>query len=373
MKIGFMIPYFYPTIGGAENNCYYTARELAKKHEVHVFCSSNENKEETISGIHVHRCKEVFRIKYYFAFYPSITKKLIQQNLDVLHVHGLGFLQHDRAISQLRKKNPKIKIICTPHGPFMALKKYNIFGQIFKTLYLPFIKNNARSYNAIIAVNPSQKKWMGQDYGIQKEKIHFIPNGINKESFNKAPAKKEFSNKFVISYLGRIQEYKGLDQVIQSLPEMKKINNKILFIMMGDNVGDKKRLQELAEKLNVEENILFTGRVSEKDKLSILDASEIFVFPSEWEAFGIATLEAMARKNAVVSSKTEGGIFLIEEEKNGFLFNYGKPKELETQLIRLLKDKKLLRKIQQNNLKKSKEFLWTKIASQLENLYSSLI
>ena len=372
MKIGFLIPYFYPTTGGAENNCYYTARELAKRHEVHVFCSGPENKQEKVSGINVHRCKEAFRIKYYFAFYPSVTRELLNQDLDVLHVHGMGFLQHDRAISQLRKKNPKIKIICTPHGPFMALKKYNLLGQIFKTLYLPFIKRNARSYDAVIAVNPSQKEWMIKDHGISKERIHFVPNGINRETFFKTE-KKDFSGKFVVSYLGRIQKYKGLDQVIKALPDLKRLSKNILFVMMGEDVGDKLRLQELAETLNVRENILFTGKVSEKDKLSILDASEIFVFPSEWEAFGIVTLEAMARENAVVSSRTEGGLYLVKEKENGFLFDYGNVKELEQKIRILMEDKKLLKQIQKNNYKKSKEFLWEKIASQLEKLYKSLI
>jgi len=43
MKIGFLIEYFYPVRGGAENNCFYIARELAKSHEVHVFTSDRKD------------------------------------------------------------------------------------------------------------------------------------------------------------------------------------------------------------------------------------------------------------------------------------------------------------------------------------------
>jgi glycosyltransferase involved in cell wall biosynthesis len=381
MKIGFLITYFYPTIGGAENNCYYTAKELAKNHEVHVFCSGSENKQEIVDGIHVHRHKEFFRIKYYFAFYPQITKNLLKSDLDVLHIHGFGFLQHDFAISKLKKKNPHLKLVCTPHGPFMALKKYNLLGETFKTLYLPKIKKNARSYDAIIEVNPFQKKWMVEDYKISPDKINFVPNGVNKECFAKISSKgkqiveKKFNlkNRFVISYLGRIQKYKGLDQVVKTLPNIKKVNDKILFVMMGQDVGDKARLQELATKLGVKENILFTGKVSEEEKLAILDDSQIFIFPSEWEAFGIVVLEAMARKNAIISTKTEGGLYLIEPGKNGFLFDYGKPKQLETQLSKILEDPKLLKKMQETNYKKAPNYLWEKIAIQLENLYKKLL
>ena len=76
MKIGFLIEYFYPVSGGAENNCFYLAKELAKKHEVHVFTSDRKDekmfkKEELIDGIKIHRYKNWFRYKYYLTFTPG--------------------------------------------------------------------------------------------------------------------------------------------------------------------------------------------------------------------------------------------------------------------------------------------------------------
>src|SRR3989344_7788723 len=93
---------------------------------------------------------------------------------------------------------------------------------------------------------------------------------------------------------------------------------------MGDERGDLKKLKDFAKEYNIEKNILFLGEVSEDDKLKALDISEIFLFPSEpgTEAFGIVTLEAMLRGNAVVASDTEGSLFLIEKE-NGFVYPYG--------------------------------------------------
>src|SRR3989344_4594075 len=300
MKIGFLITYFYPKTGGAENNCYYTARELAKKHEVHVFTSGEKESEEKINGIYVHRCKELLRVKYYFAFYPSLTNKLAAAHLDVLHVHGFGFMQHDRAIKKIIKAQPKIKIVCTPHGPFMALKKYNFAASIFKALYLPSFRKSLQRYDAIIAVNPEQYKWMEKEYGISRKKVFLVPNGINKET---------------IANISR--------------QEIKKI----------------------------------------EDKLALLERSEIFVFPSEWEAFGIATLEAMARRNAIVSTRTEGSLFLIKEGVNGILFDYGDANALKKALQKLLNNPKIRHSMQKINKKKSRRFLWTDIANKLEKIY----
>ena len=377
MKIGFLITYFYPKTGGAENNCYYTARELAKKHEVHVFTSGEKESEEKINGIYVHRCKELLRVKYYFAFYPSLTNKLAAAHLDVLHVHGFGFMQHDRAIKKIIKAQPKIKIVCTPHGPFMALKKYNFAASIFKALYLPSFRKSLQRYDAIIAVNPEQYKWMEKEYGISRKKVFLVPNGINKETIanisrkeiKKIDEKYGLAKKMVVSYLGRVQRYKGLDQVVSVLPVLRNFTPEIVFLIIGKDSGDRERLEKIAKEKGVDMMVRFTGEVSEEDKLALLERSEIFVFPSEWEAFGIATLEAMARRNAIVSTRTEGSLFLIKEGVNGILFDYGDANALKKALQKLLNNPKIRHSMKKINKKKSRRFLWTDIANKLEKIY----
>jgi glycosyltransferase involved in cell wall biosynthesis len=381
MKIGFVSRYFYKAKGGAENYAYSLARELVKDgNEVHVFCSDKQDKEEIMEGIHVHRCKEIFAIKYYFAFYPSIVKKLLSYNFDIIHVNSFGFIQNEIAVNKYKKKNPNTKIICTPHGPFMALQKYNLIEKIVKSLYTIILKQYIKKYDMFLEDNPYQKKWMKEEYGIDENKIKFIPPGIDKEAFasnkslqQKLSKKYRLNQKFVISYLGRIQKYKGIEQIIDVLPEIVRANPNLVFIAMGSDAGDMQRLKELARQLDIEKNVIFTGHVSDKEKYALLDISEIFLFPSEWEAFGIVLIEAMAHKNAIVSTRTEGGIFLIEEGKNGFLFNYQDRKELLEKLSMLIKNRPLREKMQKNNLKKAKDFLWRDISKKLEKIYLNLL
>ena len=90
--------------------------------------------------------------------------------------------------------------------------------------------------------------------------------------------------------------------------------------------------------------------------------------PSEWEAFGIVILEAMARGNAVISTKNEGAVFLVKKE-NGLLYDFNNLKKLEENINILYKNKKLRDKLKKNNLKKAKEFLWKDIAKNLEKVY----
>jgi len=380
MKIGFLITYFYPKSGGAENNCFYLARELVKKHEVHVFCSGEDNVDEVIDGVFIHRCKEWFRLTYYLGVYPSLVKRLKMFKLDI-HVHGFGFLQHDLAIYSLKKVNPNLKIVCTPHGPFMCLKDYSFFAKWFKKLYLPFIRDSLKGYDKIIQVNPYQYKWMYHEYHVPKSKVEFIPNGILNSVFDELSPKKtsdilrKFSleGKFIISYLGRIQKYKGMEQVVKVLPDLIDNNLDICFVAIGKDLNYSDELKNLAMEFGVFDHFCLTGEVSEEEKLALLDASEIFVFPSEWEAFGIVVLEAMARNNAVVSSKTEGGKYLISEGENGFLFDYGDLDKLKEELHILIEDVKLRDKMKKANFLKSKKYIWEDIALMLEKLYKELL
>lgn len=383
MKIGFLIRYFKVGAGGAENNCYYLAKELAKNksNQVHIFCSGEKEEEEIIDNIKVHRSKEILSLTYYLAFYPSIINKLIKTNLDILHVHGIGFIQNDIAIRKLKNINSNTKIVCTPHGPFMALKSYNFFLKMIKKIYTAQVRKNLEGYDKIIQVNPFQKKWLSLEYGVPSKKIFFLPNGIPNEAFQqinpreKSEIYKRYKinpKRFIISYLGRIQSYKGLEQIIKILPELKKNDPKTCFLAMGKDAGEKHQLMNLAEKLNVRENVIFTGEVTEKEKFALLDISEIFVFPSEWEAFGIVVLEAMARKNAVISTKTEGGKYLINEGENGYLFEYQNTKELLKKIKIIINDNELRKKMQERNYLKAKSFLWSGIAKKLEKLYLEL-
>ncbi len=295
MKIGYLTTYFRPVIGGAENNCFYLARELAKKYDVSVYTSDKKSKTkfkkyEIIDNIKINRFRS-FRYKYYSVIYPKMLFRILKDDLDILHVHSIGFLWHDIIVVLKKIISPRTKIINTPHGHFMALKNYPVWQKMIK-LFVEFIEKKVnRTYNKVIQVNPNQKGWM-VELGFRKENIVFIPNGIPKETFRKTDTlhfikKYKLKNKFIISYLGRIQEYKGIDQVIKVLPEIINIEPKTIFLIIGKDTGYRKNLERLLQELRIKDHVFFIENISEKEKLEALESSEIFILPSEWEAFGI--------------------------------------------------------------------------------------
>lgn len=366
MKIGFIIKYFKPFIGGAENVAYYIAKELAKNHEVHVFTSDQKEaktlkKEEVIDNIHIHRCK-VHSYRYHLTFSPEMLKKVLKTKLDVLHIYSLGFIWND-TIALFKKISSKTKIYLTPHGPFMTLKKYTPLQYMIKLkiTFIEFFIN--KIYTNVFQDNPYQHEWMTKA-GINKNKIKLLPLGIPKEYLKQRKPLPQYKNKFVISYVGRIQKYKGLDQIIKVLPNFPNV----IFLAAGPLDDGYLEYKKLAKKLNVEKQVIFLGKIPEEKLLQVYATSKIFVLPSEWEAFGLVQLEAMSQGNAIVATKTEGSRYLIKKE-NGFLYDFNDLQQLKNHLSTLIKNKKLLNEIIKNNKEKVKNFTWNIQAKKLEKIY----
>lgn len=369
MRIGIVTPFFYPFDGGAERLVLHLAEELAKKHEVDVFTSDRKGhkiisiKEEKFGRITINRCTTYLRYGSYFSLYPSLILKLASKKLDVVHVYGVGFLQQEIAAIVKKIISPRTKFFVTPIGPFMALSSYEIWQAVLKRVYMPLLKLANNVYGTAIALNPYQKFWF-KDYRLKNFKL--IPCGI----LAKVIAKKTRQRSdLAVCYLGRVQKYKGIDQVIKVLPDLKKKFPQIKFFVVGPDAGDLSRLSNLAKELSVSDRVIFTGEVSEEEKFRVLDKCSIFIFPSEWEAFGIATLEAMARGLPIISTKTEGGRFLVEDGVNGYLFEFNNLMELKEKLTKLLSDGMLCRKIAENNIAKAKKFIWSDLAEDLEKVY----
>jgi len=341
MKIAFVTIYFPPIAGGEGNNAYFLAKELAKKHDVHVFTLDRKQnrilkKEEILNRIKVHRFKPKFHFGYHFFHSPELIRNIMNEKFDIIHLHSFGVLEQDRIV--LKKKESVL--INTPAHPSFSFD-YSWPKKIVVKLVKWFEKTIINpKYDKVIAISKGQNKWMTQ-WGVKEDNIRLVPCGINKEQLkktNKEKAKKKFNLKkhTVIGYLGRLQEYKGISQIVEILPRLKKKfpNTKVLFV--GEETDYKKKLLNLAKKLGVNKDIIFFGKVGEKEKTEILATLDLFILPSKIEGFGIVLLEAMAQGIPIISTKTDGGKFLIENEKNGFLYEFGDIKDLLEKSIRIL-------------------------------------
>ena len=118
-----------------------------------------------------------------------------------------------------------------------------------------------------------------------------------------------------------------------------------------------------------ESSLLVSKTLTEVAK--ILCYSDVFLLPSQTESFGLAALEAMAAKTAVISTNTGGLPEVNIQGETGFLSNLGDVNDMAKNAISILKDDDILEEFKQNAQKHAKKFSLENILPVYEDIYKS--
>ena len=358
MKLVLVIQFFPPKwLAGAEIATYNIAKYLAKKHDVHVITSLDEGLPRVSKelGFYVHR---VSRKKPWvlgtFLFWFSAYKAICKIRPDIVHIqtiiNGLpGFLA---------KMTLKIPYVVCGHGSDVYLP-WN-----FKAPASRLILANA---DAVIALTENMKKEMEKMY---QRFVYVVPNGIEVERFKKYYYVEKSKYKKTIIFIGRLQSVKGVKYLIQAMSIVRS-NCNAQLIIIGNGKG-KEGLKVLANNLNLNDCIQFTGQIDNEKVLEYMAQADIFVLPSLSEGFPIVILEAMASKLPIVATNVRGLPDIVEDGVNGFLVEPRNPDQLAEKIIFLLNDDKLRLKMSRANLEKAKKYDWSCVVEQLEEVYRSV-
>jgi PEP-CTERM/exosortase A-associated glycosyltransferase len=183
--------------------------------------------------------------------------------------------------------------------------------------------------------------------GIPAEKITVIPNAVDVNRFQLAgepePAlRKElgFEGKTVLGFLGSFYAYEGLSLLIEALPDILKERPNIVLLLVGGGPQDE-NLRALANRLGLNEKVVFLGRVPHDKVQKYYDQVDILVYPRfSMRLTELVTplkpLEAMAQGRLVVASDVGGHKELMEHGETGWLFKADDPKALARTILDVL-------------------------------------
>ncbi|KKQ28931.1 MAG: Glycosyltransferase, partial [Candidatus Nomurabacteria bacterium GW2011_GWA1_37_20] len=133
------------------------------------------------------------------------------------------------------------------------------------------------------------------------------------------------------------------------------------------------KLEKLANRLNVDEYVTFLGLISEEDKLLAYNASDIFVLPSLAELEGMVVLEAMACGKPIIVSDAKMSASRHLVNGNGFLFKAKDSQDLAYQVLKLVVDPDLRKKMGEISFEKIKQYDIRKSVDLLEKAYYSTL
>lgn len=171
-------------------------------------------------------------------------------------------------------------------------------------------------------------------------KIHFIPNGVSSR-FLDIPVLKndEVINLVTVSNLNPL---KGVADILYAFKKLEESN--VCLNIVGDG-AIRTELENLTADLGLENCVKFYGNIAPDEIPLILSENQIFILASYSEGRPSVILEAMAAGKAVVATKLPGILELIEDKRNGLLFNAGNVESLSLLLSQLLKDHQLISRL----------------------------
>lgn len=191
------------------------------------------------------------------------------------------------------------------------------------------------------------------------------------------PAGAEFAHPSPASilYVGQVVPLKGVHTVVEAVGMLKKEHgvSSVSLTVVGDIDFDPeyvRYLEELAERYGISERVRFTGKVAPEEIQEYQDSHGLFVFPSTWdEPFGISQVEAMAAGMIVLGTATGGSAEIIEDGVNGLRFEREDCRDCARQILRLLKDPELCRRLTAGGRASvAADFNFNRVVDDLERL-----
>jgi len=250
-------------------------------------------------------------------------------------------------------------------------------------------KVTAESADGIVTVSNVMRQDLAR-HGWPENKIDVVWNGVDPERYDPDKVSKEEVQKLrdrygieadenFILFVGRLTWVKGVRNLIQSLPLVLNEFPKSKLVILGR--GEEQRdLMALADRLGIREKVLYRFEfVPEGERILHYAASDVCVFPSLYEPFGIVSLEAMAMEKPVVVG-ARGIVGFVEQiissgpEQNGIHINGHDPADIAWGIREVLRDRKRARRWGENGRRRILNyFTWEKAATQTLRVYERIL
>lgn len=315
-------------------------------------------------------------------FVPSHTLPIIHPKKSVVTIHDVGF-ERDHTIYKTQPLGPSkgrsrsilnlfVKLITA--GRFSA----NTLDYLsWSTIY--GLKNAAR----VITVSEFSAHEIRDVYkSVLRprvfDKIIPIHNGYNDDIFktgldaakmNSILHKHELEQPYIF-YLGRIERKKNIPRLIESFAKVAKDNPKIKLVLTGAASFGFDEVKYMISDFGLDDNVIKTGWVDEEDLPYLYAGSEMFVFPSLYEGFGIPLIQAMACGVPVCCSNAPAITEVVDGA--GLQFDSLDANDMAEKMSIILEHKEIKDDLVKKGLKQAKKFSWQLSAKKTLEVLTNL-
>ncbi|MCF8302744.1 MAG: glycosyltransferase family 4 protein [Bacteroidales bacterium] len=303
----------------------------------------------------------------------ALPKAARKEGCDILH-----------CTSNTAPVNSKTPLVITLHD-IIYLESLGIFkkagtwyqklGNLYRRLVVPPVVKRSKK---IITVSHYEKHRIADFFGFKNSKLEAVYNGVG-EKFKKIHNENlldEIKNKYhlperFIFFLGNTDPKKNTPGVLKAFSALiKELDKKIPLVLLDFDEDDLDRVLDDINDPDLKEHIILTGYVINKDLPAIYNLSELFLYPSLRESFGIPILEAMSCGTPVITSNTSSMPEVAGDA--GMIVDPYDPPQIKEAILRLLNDNKLKENLISKGYEQAAKFSWANMARDVLNIYKSV-
>jgi len=246
----------------------------------------------------------------------------------------------------------------------------------------PMIYQAISQANAYIALSSYERDYLIHEWGIQPKKITVIGAGVDAKQYIQADATKfrqqhGLEDQPLVAFIGQQGRNKGVDTLILAMKQVWRSLPEARLLIAGSKTHFTQQLQELI--INTlppaeQERIIFKHNFVEEEKPLLFAACDLFAYPSRYESFGIAFVEAWAAGKPVIGCRAGAVPTIIDENKDGLLVPVDDSPALAQALLRLLNNPKLRRQMGQAGQEKVlRHYTWEIVTARWRQVYEQVL
>lgn len=376
----------YDAPGGVETFVRETSARLrTPSNEVRVFASDlydegnwtlHDHPARTVDGISVERFHVTREILpgITMPILPGLSAGLARWRPDVIHAHSHRYghlLQSSLAagiISAPLVVSTHFHPAAEDEGTF---KKTMLRGQ--DHLFGLTVYSRA---DAVIVETENEKRQVGEF--VARRKIRIVPPGISWERWKELPTPEAarlrlgLPSRYIL-FAGRLAPNKGLPDLLEAWSGLGP-GERLPLVLVGKDWGVQGELEARARELGVEKEIRFLGNLASLDEyVAAFAGASLFVLPSQYEAFGLVLLEAMAASLPIVATRVGGIPEAVREDETARLVPYANVWELRRAIREFVQDPELAVRIGRAGRRHVEDhFSWERTAAALLSIYEEI-
>ncbi|OHV63558.1 hypothetical protein LCM4577_32135 [Mesorhizobium sp. LCM 4577] len=274
--------------GTAERTRRLSTHLTAKGHQCEVATMQDGDLAEKLhqGGIPVYATGSV-RLRFTVPFINPVRLAQSVRRADALHILGYwNLLSVVTAFLASRLGKP---YAFSAAGEFVGLERPRPIARLFHAL---FGQRMIRDASLLIAVTQLERRQILDRFQIPEDRVIVVPNGV--EEYVEAVSGDQHSQLAApyVLFVGRLAEVKGPDLLVQAFADVAQEYPEVRLVMAGPDFGMRAMLEALVKEKQLEDRVVFTGHLSEKDRTDAYSRALLLAVPSRAEAMSLVALEA---------------------------------------------------------------------------------